>query len=155
MSDTSMLRTNSATYTARVTAYLLSDASLDDDWEHRFYNEIGPRTDLVASYPKYARHPTINRRAYFLAHRFEREYNYAQNRARRPNLQDRVAEWLAGIAIGIAFDYVGIERDANMLHAPHRLTEAQLDRVTGQWFKHMAHQLMRIWDKCGIAVTVG
>lgn len=48
--------------------------------------------------------------------RFESEYNYTQNRQRIPNLQARVAEWLSGLALSVAYNYCDIIALAEQWH---------------------------------------
>jgi hypothetical protein len=81
--------------------------------------------------------------------RFDSEYNYPENRQRTPNTQARVAEWLSGLPLQIAFaDWEIIELSEKW--QGKTLTEAQKDRALANWFGLLAFNLLAIWKENGI-----
>lgn len=81
--------------------------------------------------------------------RFQSEYNYAQNRIRIPNTQARVAEWLSGLALSVAYTYHDIIVLSEQWHGC-TLSEKERDRACKQWFSMLAMHLMRAWRKQGL-----
>lgn len=79
-----------------------------------------------------------------ICERFESEYNYKQNRQRLPNLQNRVAEWLAGLPLNIDYTYAGIIATAEKWH-DCKLTESQADMICERWFAFLAMRLLQLW----------
>ena len=144
------LNTNTNAYRDRVREYLLS--SLVDDVPSDFNpHDTGLIAD-AAKWDKTVAHDA--RRAAYIAGKFDSEYNYPDNRTREPNIQDRVAGWLAGLPLNIAYEYATIAEDAAKLHHPNVLTDAEIDKVQDQWFRHMAFHLCRIWRQYGLSVPV-
>ena len=81
----------------------------------------------------------------YLRERFKKEFNYSANVVRYPNLQKRVAEWLAGLAIGIEFYNFDIIARAEKWHEC-KLTDAQSDRIVENWFDFIAFKLIQRWN---------
>ena len=90
-------------------------------------------------------------KAAYLWARFESEYNYPNNRKRIPNLQARVAEWLSGQAIGIAFANADIVALAEKWQG-HKLSDKQAERVIENYFSYMAFKVMQL---CRAHITPG
>ncbi len=88
---------------------------------------------------------TNNEAAQIIWGRFDSEYNYEFNRKRYPNLQRRIAEWLAGLPLNIAFSYCDIREITEEWHEC-ALTEKQADMVQDRWFSFMAFKLMQMWE---------
>lgn len=83
--------------------------------------------------------------------RFQSEYNYKNNRIRLPNLQDRVAEWLSGLALNIEFSYYDIRKRAESWHEC-KLTDSDAERIYHNWFPFLASKLIRLCEKNGCLV---
>lgn len=81
--------------------------------------------------------------------RFNSEYNYPENRARKPNTQERVAEWLSGLPLTIACENYRILQLFEEWTG-ETLNEAQKDRVLENWFNGLAFNLLAIWTRHGI-----
>jgi len=152
------LNTNSTTYRRRVQEYLYADARMPDDWPEEYGAaecDLAPAgvPQLVGNPRKWRTAPAVLAyRALYLAQRFDAEYNYEGNRRRYPNLQDRVAYWLSGLAINVAYTYADIEVLAREWHSPNTLTDAEVERCVDQWFKHLALHILRAWRAYGIEV---
>lgn len=82
-------------------------------------------------------------KAAYLWARFESEHNYADNRKRVPNLQARVAEWLSGLAIGIAYTNADIVSLAEEWQ-DCKLSDKQAERVIDNYFSFMAFKVMQL-----------
>jgi len=81
--------------------------------------------------------------------RFNSEYNHPENRQRLPNTQARVAEWLSGLPLHIAFaNYEILELWESW--TGDTLTEAQGDLVIKLWFGRLAFNLLNLWRAHGI-----
>jgi hypothetical protein len=80
---------------------------------------------------------------------FNSAYNYPDNVKRIPNTQARVAEWLAGLPLNIAFADCDILELSESWHgAAH--DEKTAERVVANWFNLLAMHLLRIWSNAGI-----
>lgn len=88
-------------------------------------------------------------KALYLWNRWNAEYNYAENQRRIPNVQARIAEWLAGLAIGIEYRNAGIVALAENWQG-RTLTDKQAERVIENYFSFMAFKLMQLWRTHGI-----
>lgn len=77
---------------------------------------------------------------------FHRVANYPYNFRKFPNLQDRLADYLAGLPFHFAFSYHDILEDAARMHQC-AIPEAKQEMVTEQWFKHCAMMLMKVAQK--------
>ncbi|UUV43263.1 hypothetical protein RCCWILLIS_91 [Rhodobacter phage RcCWillis] len=118
-----MLKTNSNAYKAKVYAYLCES----------IYDFEGTEAECAAH----------------IWERFNSEYNYPDNRKRIPNLQERVADWLAGIPLNIAVYSADIMQLAESW-AETRYTDKQAERIIDNWFNFMAFQILKFWEKHGI-----
>lgn len=78
--------------------------------------------------------------------RFESEFNYSQNRTRYPNMQRRIANWLAGLPLNIAYTYHDITEIAEKWHNC-TLTEKQRETVQENWFNFLAMKTLQLWRK--------
>ena len=90
-------------------------------------------------------------KAAYLWARFESEYNYPDNRKRIPNLQSRVAEWLSGLAIGIAYTNADIVALAEEWQ-DCKLTDKQSERVINNYFSSMAFKVMQLCKAHGVNI---
>lgn len=146
------LKTNSKAYRQRIRTYLLENGA---DWTEVEIAKFNPydRADLIGDATVWGRSVAADsRKALYLAQKFDSEYNYADNRKRTPNLQDRVESWLSELPTHIAYDYTSIGEVARKLHHPNKLTDEEIDKVQAQWFKHCAANLCFMWRDYGINV---
>jgi hypothetical protein len=119
------MRTNSKAYHEAMKAHILGG----------IYDFTGP--DDEAS------------RARHIWARFHSEYNYADNIKRTPNTQARVAEWLAGLPLNIAYANGDILEWIEQTTG-QTLSERRADAAISGWFSHVAFHLMRAWEAHGI-----
>lgn len=119
------MRTNSKAYRAKVRAHIL----------HSIYDYGGADDDAS--------------RARHIWARFMSEFNYPDNQERFPNTQDRVADWLAGLPLNIAYSNADILALAESWHG-ESFDGARADRIIESWFKHLAFHLLGIWQDAGI-----
>jgi transglutaminase-like putative cysteine protease len=77
--ESSLMRTNTNAYKALIRAHILTGV----------YDYEGEDTEAA--------------RAAWIFDRFKSEYDYPNNRKRIPNNQARVAEWLSGLPLNIAY----------------------------------------------------
>lgn len=91
-------------------------------------------------------------RAAYIWERFRVEHNYPDNKQRIPNLQARVADWLNGIALNIAFTNADIIETAESWHEC-RFTDSQCETVLAGWFRFMAFKLIQCVEAHGVDVS--
>lgn len=125
-----MKKTNEAKYRQTVLDYLCG--SVYD------YDEAMAANVLLSN--------TEEGRARYIRDRFEREHNYAENKRFYPNAQERVASWLAGLPLNIAYSYADIIELAERWHETE-LDEKQREMVCERWFEHLAFNLMYLWKR--------
>lgn len=106
---------------------------------------------LAQSILDYTGEDTESARAAYIWQRFDSEYNYSDNVRRYPSLQERVAQWLQGLPLNIAYTYCDIIALAEQWHEC-KLTEKQADAVIERYFSFMAFRLIQLWEKHGIDV---
>lgn len=119
------MRTNSNAYRDKIRPYILGAV----------YDYTGPDTDAD--------------RARHIWARFLSEYNYPDNRRRTPNLQARVAEWLSGLPLNIAYTNADILALAEEWHG-ETVEGDRADRIVENWFSHAAFHLLKAWEAAGI-----
>lgn len=85
--------------------------------------------------------------AKYLFQRFESEYNHGSNRKCIPNNQQRIAEWLSGLAIDIDFTNHDIIERAKEWHSVDGFDEAMVEKITNNWFNFLAIKLNQLWSK--------
>ena len=79
---------------------------------------------------------------------FDEEVNYTYNKKRWPNLQARVANWLQGLPIGIAYTNVGIIDAAKSLGSvDENSTQKKIDAIVNNWFEFFAGKVIELSDK--------
>ena len=84
--------------------------------------------------------------------RFRSEHNYDNNKRRLPNLQERVADWLSGVALNIAYTNYDIIKLSEKWH-DCQLSEKQVEMVLNNWWKFMAFKLIQLVEYHGIDTT--
>ena len=124
-----MLSTHSAQYLANFTAMLNDAIDIDGD-------ESAPLAHKLAH----------------VAARFSSEYDCPRNRQLYLNNQECVAQWLAGLPIGIAYSYDDIIKQAAKLHGVRDFPAKLADKITAQWFGHCAMMLLRIAANNGVTI---
>jgi len=121
---TKLLRTNTNEYRTNVYKYI--DSIID--FEHL---------------------PTANRaqKMHSLLAEFERVANYKYNLIKLPNTQERLADYLQGLPIGIDYANYKILEVAKKLHNVTELTEKQEDMIINNWFSHIAFMILQLNNK--------
>lgn len=119
------MKTNSNAYKALIRAYILNSV----------YDYAGPET--------------VQDKARHIWAMFDSTYNYPENRRRTPQTQARVAEWLAGLPLNIAFTNGDILDLAEAWHG-ETFEGARADRIVANWFNHVAFHLLGLWEFAGI-----
>ena len=119
------MRTNSNAYRALIRAHILAG----------IYDYTGPDDDTA--------------RARHIWAKFCSEYNHAAERKRTPNIQHRVAEYLAGLPLNIAYSNYDIVQLYQAWHG-ETLSDKKADSIVANWFNHCAFHLLRIWQDAGI-----
>lgn len=87
-------------------------------------------------------------------HAFTTEYDYPENRRRYPNRQQRIAEWLVGLPVNIAY----MNHDILTLAVawgsiPLNFTDRQADKIVDNWFNFCAAKLDQLFRASGTSVT--
>jgi hypothetical protein len=119
------MRTNTKKYRALIRAHILAGV----------YDYAGPDDDVS--------------RARHIWAMFDRTYNYPENRQRTPNTQERVAEWLAGLPLNIAYSNGDIWQLAEEWHG-ESISESRAEKIITGWFNHAAFHLLGLWQRAGI-----
>lgn len=88
--------------------------------------------------------PNDKARAQYIFDQFTAEYDYPDNRVCSPNRQKRVSQWLAGLALNIAYSYSDIIELSEQWHEC-KLTDKQADKLVDEWFNFMAFKLIQLW----------
>ena len=97
---------------------------------------------------------TIKGKLEYIMSRFDAEYNYKNNRMRYPNLADRMANYLMGLPFSFAFDNYEVKQVAAKLHGIDSIPEKKQAMILSQWFQHLAHMILKLANKEGIAHPV-
>lgn len=90
-------------------------------------------------------------RARHIFEKFTREYDYIDNRKRTPNHQARVAEWLSGLPLNIAYSNFDICQLYEAWHG-ESLSDAKAEKIISNWFNHCAFHLLTMWESHGLKV---
>ena len=158
-----MLKTSSSAFNAKVYPYILNSICEDEEnaplrvvqnsdglW-CAWFGANGPAVHPVSAGHKTAAQAEAGARASYIWARFVAEYDYPANRLRYPNLQERVSQWLAGLALNIAFTYSDIIEISEQWHEC-KLTEKQADKIIDGWFYFMAFKLIQCCKANGVNV---
>lgn len=108
--------------------------------------------DALDDFEEYGVPDTQEERAKIIASRFESEHNYGANIRRYPNLQERIADWLAGLPLNIDHYYSDILR----IHsdwAGCNFTDKQAEKLQDEWFNFLAMKLIQLWRRHNIAIA--
>lgn len=82
---------------------------------------------------------------------FNEEFNYAYNKQLFPNFQVRVANWLQGLPIGIAYTTAGIIDAAKSLGSvDENSTQKKIDAIVNNWFMFFAGKVIELSGKNNI-----
>ena len=119
------MKTNTDAYRDLIRAHILAGV----------YDYCGPKNDAVKACHIWAM--------------FDSTYNYPENRKRTPNTQARVAEWLAGLPLNIAYANYDIRRLYEAWHG-ETLTDEKAEKIIANWFNHVAFHLLGLWQWAGI-----
>lgn len=84
---------------------------------------------------------------------FDRVSNYPYNKQCHPVLQDRVADYLAGLPFGFAFDWQGIKDAGIRLGTVDENTpDEKIDKYIYTWFGFLACKIIQLSEKHNINV---
>jgi len=76
--------------------------------------------------------------------RFDKEFNYKNNKLRHPMLHERVANWLQGGAIDIPLYYYDITKLAKRVHETAVLTQKETDKIHENFYNHISAHCLRL-----------
>ncbi len=76
--------------------------------------------------------------------RFDKEFNYKNNKLRYPMLHERFANWLQGGAIDIPLYYYDITKLAKRVHETAVLTEKETEKIHKNFFNHISAHCLRL-----------
>ena len=137
--ETNLLKTNTTFYKQRVRRYIIS--KIAGVYNYRLEN------------PKL--NNTAKKKLIGLLHNFDVEYNFANNKKRYPNLQERLKQWLLGApsAINLPMYCVDIIADTARIHKTKTLTDKEQETICNNFHKHIAYQLLKYAEKLKINLT--
>lgn len=107
------------------------------------------RAYLLDSICDYAGPETVEAKARHIWAMFDSQGNHEYERRRTPNTQARVAGWLAGLPLNIAYGNGDIVDLAELWHG-ETFDDVQAERIVSNWFNHVAFHLMGLWERAGI-----
>ena len=87
----------------------------------------------------------LDAQAAHILERFRSEFNFSQNIRRIPNRHERVADWLAGLPLGIDYTYFDIITTSDAWH-DMTFTDEQAEMICNDWFKFLAFKLIQMWQ---------
>lgn len=112
------------------------------------------RAHILESIYDYEGEDSERAKAEWIFNKFAREYDYPDNRKRTPNDQARVAEWLAGLPLNIAYSNYDIIKLYEAWHGEtigdDKAGDAKADRIIANWFNHVAFHLIKLWEDHGL-----
>tara|TARA_R110000765_G_scaffold13590_2_gene40622 strand:- start:22351 stop:22776 length:426 start_codon:yes stop_codon:yes gene_type:complete len=76
--------------------------------------------------------------------RFDKEFNYKNNKLRYPNLIDRFSNWLQGGAISIPLYYYDITKLAKRVHQTAVLTDKETEKIHENFYNHISAHCFRL-----------
>ena len=79
-----------------------------------------------------------------LLERFDKEFNYKNNKLRHPMLHERFANWLQGGAINIPLYYYQITELAKRVHETEVLTEKETEKIHKNFYNHIGAHCLRL-----------
>tara|TARA_R110000787_G_scaffold70574_2_gene156804 strand:- start:4561 stop:4947 length:387 start_codon:yes stop_codon:yes gene_type:complete len=98
---------------------------------------------------------TDKKKLVYLLHTFDVEFNYANNKQRIPNLQNRLADWLNGspYAISTPTYYYDMIEDTKQIHNTEVLTEKETEIICNNFYNHIALHILKYAEKLEIKLT--
>ena len=90
-----------------------------------------------------------------LLHHFDVEHNFANNKKRMPNLQDRLQYYLncAPFIINLPVYYTDIIADCTKLHKAKALSEQEEVTLCNNYHKHLAYHILKLAEHYKINLT--
>jgi len=76
--------------------------------------------------------------------RFDKEFNYKNNKLRHPMLHERFSNWLQGGAIDIPLYYYDITKLAKRVHETAVLTQKETDKIHENFYNHISAHCLRL-----------
>jgi len=76
--------------------------------------------------------------------RFDKEFNYKNNKLRYPMLHERFSNWLQGGAIDIPLYYYDITKLAKRVHETAVLTDKETDKIHENFYNHIGAHCLRL-----------
>ena len=76
--------------------------------------------------------------------RFDKEFNYKNNKLRHPILHIRFSNWLQGGAIDIPLYYYDITKLAKRVHETAVLTQKETDKIHENFYNHISAHCLRL-----------
>ena len=98
---------------------------------------------------------TDKKKLIYLLHTFDVEFNFANNKQRYPNLQNRLADWLNGspYAISTPTYYYDMIEDTKQIHNTEVLTEKETEIICNNFYNHISLHILRYAEKLEIKLT--
>ena len=99
---------------------------------------------------------TVQERLQFIANCFTSEYCHPYEVQRTPNVQQRMADWLAGLpsSITIDFEYYRIIEIAKQWGSiPQDADDRQGDKILNNWFLFIAGKILQLMRKHKVTVN--
>lgn len=87
----------------------------------------------------------------WLADEFDRVANYPFNLQRLPNIQDRMADYLRGLPIGIDYVYFDILKVSAKWHEVDKFDDKTENKIIENWFNFLALHCVRLIEKPDLA----
>ena len=76
--------------------------------------------------------------------RFDKEFNYKNNKLRHPMLHERFANWLQGGAINIPLYYYDMTKLAKRVHETAVLTQKETEKIHKNFYNHISAHCFRL-----------
>ena len=76
--------------------------------------------------------------------RFNNEAGYKYNLLKFPNHQQRMANWLAGLPIGLPAYWDGVKALTCRVHESDLITDKEFEKVKYNFYNHMAFHILRL-----------
>jgi hypothetical protein len=98
---------------------------------------------------------TDKKKLVYLLHNFDVEFNYAFNKNRFKNLQDRLANWFMRHpqSITLPLYYYDVLEDTKQIHNAETLTSKEENIIISNFYSHIALQVIRYAEKLDIKMA--
>ena len=85
--------------------------------------------------------------------RFNVEAGHEYNLLKFPNHQQRMANWLAGLPIGLPSYWDGVKDLTRRVHETDLITDFEFDIVCENFYYHMAYFILRLADDYDLKIN--